>query len=118
MAKATLDFEVEERDDIRIIHISGPLDSATYDEFKAYMDPIVYESGTKTVLNCKKLTYVNSHGVTLMMHYQKAAKMIFSFFGVAAFRPVILKGVKRLGLSEALTWYPTIDDAKETAAAV
>lgn len=38
MAKAILEFEVEERDGVRVIHISGPLDSATYNEFKAYMD--------------------------------------------------------------------------------
>jgi anti-anti-sigma factor len=118
MAKATLDFEVEEQDGIQVVHISGPLDSATYSDFKAYMDPIVYESRTKVVLDCHKLTYVNSHGVTLMMQYQKAAKVVFSFFGVAAFRPYILKGVERLGLSESLKWYPTLEHAMETAAAV
>ena len=117
MAKATLEFKAEEKDGIHLIHVSGPLDSATFDEFKAYLDPIVYESRTKVVLNCQKLTYVNSHGVTLMMQYQKAAKVVFSFFGVAAFRPYILKGVERLGLSESLKWYPTLENAMETAAA-
>jgi len=118
MSKATLDFIVEEKDGIYLIHVSGPLDSVTYSEFKAYLDPIVYESRTKVVLDCRKLTYVNSHGVTLMMHYQKAAKVVFSFFGVAALRPYILKGVERLGLSDSLKWYPTLENALEKAAAV
>jgi len=118
MAKAILEFEVEEKDGIHIVHVSGPLDSATYSDFKAYLDPIVYESRTKVVLDCQKLTYVNSHGVALMMQYQKAAKVVFSFFGVAAFRPYILKGVERLGLGDSLKWYPTLENAMETAAAV
>ena len=117
MSKGALKFTLEERDGIHLIHVSGPLDSATYDEFKAYMDPIVYEATRKVVLDCEKLTYVNSHGVTLMMHYQKVAKMVFSYFLVAGFRPYILKGMGRLGLSDSLTWFPTIENAMEMAAA-
>ena len=118
MEKTTLDFVVEDRDGIRVIHVSGPLDSMTFDSCKAYLDPIVNQSRVRIVLDCQNLTYVNSHGVALLMHYQRTAMKGFSYFGIAAFRPRILKGIEMLGLGKYLTWSPTLEKAIETAAAM
>ena len=118
MAKGTLDFEIEDRDGIRLIHVSGPLDSATYDQCKAYLDPIISESHVRIVLDCQNLTYVNSRGVTLLMHYQRTAQQGFSFFGIAALRPHTLKSIELLGLGKLLRWYPTLENALETAASM
>lgn len=118
MAAATLDFECEELSGVQLIHVSGPLDSATYDEFKNYMDPRIGQSNVRIVLNCQNLTYVNSRGLTLLMHYQRTAKLSFSFFGIAALRQRTLKGIELLGMDKFLTWYPTIEDALQTAAAI
>ena len=41
MAKATLSFEVEDRGGIRVIHMTGPLDSATYNQCKDYLEPLI-----------------------------------------------------------------------------
>ncbi len=114
---ATLDFEIEESNGIQVIHISGPLDSQTYNQCKDYLDPIINHSGANVVLDCQNLTYVNSRGITLLMQYQRIATQSFSFFGIAAFRPHILKGIERLGLGKLLTWYPTIEKALDTASA-
>ena len=113
-----LNFEIEDRNGIRLIHVSGPLDSATYDQFKNYMDPLIGQSRVRIVLDCQNLTYVNSRGLTLMVHYERTVKRGFSFFGVAALRPRILKGIELLGLNKVVTWYPTLEEALEIAAAV
>lgn len=118
MSKATLNFEIEDREGIRVIHASGPLDSATYDQCKDYLDPIISQTNVRIVLDCQDLTYVNSRGVTLLMHYQRTATLGFSFFGIAALRPHTLKSIELLGLSKLLKWYPTIENAMEMAAAV
>ena len=118
MAAATLNFEIENRNDIRLIHVSGPLDSMTYDQFKSYLDPIVSQSHVRIVLDCQGLTYVNSRGLTLLMHYQRTTRLGFSFFGIAALRPRIIKGIELLGLTKMVTWYPTLDEALQIAAAV
>ncbi|MGD9781271.1 MAG: STAS domain-containing protein [Kiritimatiellia bacterium] len=117
MADATLNFDVEDREGIRLIHVSGPLDSATYDQFKRYVDPMINGARVRIVLDCQNLTYVNSRGLTLLMHYQKNAKVAFSFFGVAALRPRIVKGIELLGLGKLMTFYPTLEEALQTAAA-
>ena len=117
MAAATLNFEIENRNDIRLIHVSGPLDSMTYDQFKSYLDPIVSQSHVRIVLDCQGLTYVNSRGLTLLMHYQRTSKLDLSFLGIAALRPRILRNIELLGLDKLMTWYPTIEQALQTAAA-
>jgi anti-sigma B factor antagonist len=118
MSSATLSFEIEQREDIQLIHVSGPLDSITYDQFKTYLDPIVNCTNGRIVLDCSNLTYVNSRGVTLLVHYQRTTKLDFTFFGIAALRPRIVKSIRLLGLGNAVKWYPTLDDALHMAAAV
>ena len=117
MSDATLHFNIEDCDGIRLIHVSGPLDSMTHDQFKNYLDPMVSQSRVRIVLDCQNLTYVNSRGVTLLMHYQRTSKLDFSFLGIAALRPRILRNIELLGLDKLMTWYPTIEQALQTAAA-
>ena len=118
MAKARLSFESEEIQGITVIHVSGPLDSATYDLCREYLDPLLGRPRVRIVLDCRNLTYANSRGLGLLMHYQRTATLDFSFFGVAALGPQTLKSMQLLGLDKFLTRYPTIEEAIEAAKAM
>ena len=117
MSDATLNFDVEDLNGIRLIHVSGPLDSVTHDQFKQFMDAQLRQARIRIVLDCQNLTYVNSRGVMLLMHYQRTSKLDLSFLGIAALRPRILRNIELLGLDKLVTWYPTIEQALQTAAA-
>ena len=117
MSEATLKFEVDDCNGIRLIHVFGPLDSATYEQFKQFMDPQLRQARTRIVLDCQNLTYVNSRGVTLLMHYQRTSNLDLSFLGIAALRPRILKGMEMLGLGKFVTSFPTVEEALQMAAA-
>ncbi len=117
MSEAVMNFDVEDCNGIRLIHVSGPLDSVTYDQFKQFMDPQLRQARSRVVLDCQNLTYVNSRGVTLLLHYQRTCKLDFSFLGIAALRPRILRNMQLLGLDKLMTWFPTIEEALQTAAA-
>ena len=118
MSEAMLKFDIEEYKGVRVIHVSGPLDSVTHDQFKQFMDPLLGKARVRIVLDCQNLTYVNSRGLTLLVHYERTTKLGFSFFGVAALRPRILKGIELLGLDKLVKWYPTLEEAMDMAAAV
>ena len=118
MSKAQLQFETEDRSGVHLVRISGPLDSITYDQFRAYMDPLVIQSQKRVVLDCTDLTYVNSRGVALLLHYQRTSSLKLSFFGITGVPPRIVKEVEMLGLRKLLSWYPTLDSAMEIAAAM
>lgn len=118
MAADTFKLETEARNGAELIHISGPLDSATFDRFKKYMDPIVVQPHVLIVLDCQRLTYVNSRAWLLLMHYHRTAMLGFSNFKLAAFNPRSLKGIQLLGLGKYLMWSSTIEEALQPAAAM
>ena len=118
MSEATLKFEVDDCNGIRLIHVFGPLDSATYDQFKAFMDPVVAQPQLVIVLDCRNLTYVNSHAWTLLMHYHRWAMQGLSNFKIAAFNSRLMKGIQRLGLGNYLAMSPTVEDALHPALAM
>ena len=118
MQAGTLKLETEVKDGVLMVQVSGPLDSATYDQFKTFMEPIIAQPHVRVVLDCRKTTYVNSRVWTLLMHFRRVAMQALSDFTVAAFDPRSLKGIQRMGLDKGLVWLPTVEDALRPALAM
>lgn len=117
MTNSVLVFDVEERNGIHMVHMAGPLDSMTFDQGKAFLDSMV-QSFTHIILDCRNLTYINSKGLTLLMHYQRRAKLNFCFFGLAGLSKRARKGIELLGLERNMTSYSTMDEALAMAEAI
>lgn len=118
MSTAQLQFETEDRQGVHVVRISGPLDSMTFSQFRAYMDPLVDQANKRILLDCADLTYLNSRGVALLLHYQRSCNLKLTFFGITEVPPRIAKGVEMLGLRKMLSWYPSLETAMEVAAAM
>ena len=118
MQAGTLKLETEFKEGVLMVQVSGPLDSATYDQFKTFMEPIIAQPRVRIVLDCRKTTYVNSRAWTLLMHFHRVALQALSDFKIAAFDPHSLKGIQRMGLDKGLAWLPTVDDALHPALAM
>ena len=115
MAEAVLTIQLENSNGVQLIHVSGPLDSVTHDQFRSQLDPLVNESGVRLVLDCTNLTYVNSKGLALLGRYQQITMKNLSFFGVAGLNKRIMKTIELLGLSRIVKIYPSVDEAVEAA---
>ncbi len=118
MTAASLKMEIEDRMGIHLIQVSGPLDSITYDDFKNQMDALMSKTQVRIVMNCENITYVNSRGLALLAHYQRASAKDLSFFGLAGLNPRITKAVEMLGMSKLIKIYPTLNEAMEVAQAL
>jgi stage II sporulation protein AA (anti-sigma F factor antagonist) len=118
MAGIGLTAEVEDCNGIGVVHIAGPLDPMTHDTFRSKLDPLVAPSRFRLVLDCEKLTYVNSTGLTLLARYHRSALQARSFFGIAALNPRILKAIDLLGMGNLVKPYPTVADALRAAETV
>ncbi len=116
MADAVLTTQIESRDGIQLVHVAGPLDSMTHEEFKGLLDPMVNQTKTHIVLDCENLTYVNSKGLALLGRYQRIAIQNLSFFGIAALNRRITKTIELLGMSKLVRLYPTVEEAMQAAA--
>ena len=116
MADAVLTTQIENRDGIQLVHVSGPLDSMTHDQFKNLLDPMVSQPHVRIVLDCENLSYVNSKGLALLGRYQRITIQNLSFLGIAALNRRITKTIELLGMSKLVKLYPTVEEAVQTAA--
>ena len=116
MAEAVLTTQIENRDGIQLVHVSGPLDSMTHDQFKDLLDPMVSQSRMRIVLDCTNLTYVNSKGLALLGRYQRVSLQNLSFLGIAALNRRITKTIELLGMSKLVKLYSTVEEAMQAAA--
>ena len=115
MSDAVLTTQIESREGVQVIHISGPLDSMTHDRFKDLLDPMVNQSRVSIVLDCDNLSYVNSKGLALLGRYQRIALQNLSFLGIAALNRRITKTIELLGMSKLVKLYPTLAEAMAAA---
>ena len=116
MSNAGLSTQIEEREGIRVIHVTGPLDSETHDSLKELLDPLVKQARVRIVLDCEHLSYVNSKGLMLLARYHRTAVQNLSFFGIAALNSRILKAIDLLGMGKLVRLYPTVEAAQQAAA--
>jgi len=118
MAISELSLEREDRDGVQIVHVRGPLDSLSHDQFKEYMDELAGQPHPNIVLDCEHLSYINSRGITLLARYQRALSSSLAFFGIAALNARLMKSIELLGMAKILRLYPTLDDAMKAATAL
>ena len=116
MANAVLTTQIENRDGIQLVHVAGPLDSMTHDQFKELLDPMVNHPHVRIVLACENLSYVNSKGLALLGRYQRITIQNLSFLGIAALNRRIVKTIELLGMSKLVKLYPTVEEAMKAAA--
>ena len=118
MAEAVLTTQIENRDGVQLVHLSGPLDSVTHDQFKDLLDPIVNQSNVRLVLDCEQLSYINSKGLALLGRYQRISMQNLSFMGIAALNRRLPPPIALLGMSRLVKLYATVEEAIQGARGV
>lgn len=111
-----LTTQIENCNDIHLVHVSGALDSMVFEQFKEMMDPMVNHTHVRIVLDCEKLTYVNSTGLALLGRYQRISSQNLSFLGIAGLNKRLVKTIEMLGMGKVVTLYPTVEEALKAAA--
>lgn len=118
MAESSLTTRLEMVDGIQVIRVSGPLDSATHDGFREFLEPIVNQKRAKIVLDCTELTYVNSKGLAMIGRCQRLILQNLSFMAVAGVNKRIRKTIDLLGLGKIVKLYDSVDEAMSAARAL
>ena len=111
-----LTTQIENRDGIHLVHVLGALDSMVFDQFKDMTDPLVNHAHVRIVLDCEKLTYVNSTGLALLGRYQRISSQNLAFLGIAGLNKRLVKTIDVLGLGKLVKLYPTVEEALKAAA--
>lgn len=113
-----LTSQIENRNGIQLIHLSGALDSETHEQIEALLAPMVDQSDVRIVLDCAALSYVNSTSLALLGHCQRISLQNRSFMGIAGLNRRITKTIEMLGMSKLMPLYANVEQAMEAAAAM
>ena len=112
-----LTTQIENRAGIQLVHVLGALDSMEFEQFKDMMDPLVNHAHARIVLDCEKLTYVNSKGLALLGRYQRISSQNLSFLGVAGMNKRLVKTIEVLGMGKLVKLYDNVEEALKAASA-
>ena len=96
-----------------MVYLSGDIDAASIGEFQTTVEPLCKESGSKVLLECKSLNYVNSTGFGVLFTLNRTCQQNGGVFALCTLKSKIKMLMKVLGLVELLTIYPTQEDALE-----
>ena len=110
-----LTTQIENRDGVHLVRLSGALDSASFDSLKETLAPMIAQPHVRLVLDCENLTNVNSRGLALFAQYQMAAAKRQSFVGIAALNRRITQTFELIGLREFVKLLATVEEAIRAA---
>ena len=110
MASDILEITKEKQGRITVLHIIGPVDSATVGQFKVTLTPFSKTQGARIVIDVKELTYINSNAIGLLMMFRRQLYINggrLALCGVSARFDKTLKTMK----ADSLKIYDNLDDA-------
>lgn len=96
---------------ITVMHISGPVDSETIEQFKAKLDEVSAKAGALVLMDCTDLMYLNSRAIGMLL---KAYRQIafgrgrLALFGV---NKKLVRTLDLLHLGKELLIYETREEA-------
>jgi len=111
MASPELKLFTEQIDNVTVVTVNGPVDSATIEQFRSYLDPLSQKNNTYILLDCENLTYINSRGLGLLAKWHRSCFGHLGWFGLCKVNRKLVRTMDLLGLGTLLKFYESRDDA-------
>ena len=108
-----LELEIKIRSDghVSILTLSGPVDSATFDRFQDTLGPFCLIPGAKVLLDCSKLTYLNSRSIGLLMRHHRGLQISHGRLALAHVNQKLVRTLDLLQIGKSLAIYPSVEEA-------
>ncbi len=101
---------------ILVLELAGGLDFKSADGVEKILAEGIDSPPLRCVVDCAKLDYMNSHGVSLLLHYLDLAREKGGEIFLAGLRPGPSAVIDRLGIGHVIRVFPTVADAEEAFA--
>ena len=105
-------------DDIAMVRVTGPVDSETFGEFKEALEPLYLSERPKIILDCERLTYINSKGIGLLAVAHRRTLMHGGQLALFGLNPVIRQTLDLLGLATRLHLFDDQESAVHSFASL
>lgn len=86
--------QAESDEKVKIVNIIGVLDTISSPKAEEVLNPLIGQDGNCIIVNCSKLSYMNSTGLALLMRYHvqmKRRKGSFKIVAPAAYTKEIIE---------------------------
>jgi len=102
---------VPEHPDAVLVTVAGPVDPKTVNRFKAELDALVKAGNQRFVLDCSRLTYVNSSGLAYLLNLVGGLPPKEGLVALASVDPKIMVIFNMMGITQLFRFYPSAADA-------
>jgi len=107
-----LTTEIEKKaDGAYIVHLAGRLDTDSAPACEKAMQPLLDEPARKLLLDMKKLDYISSIGLRIVLKAQKAAKAVGGKVVISGMQPQIAKVFKLAGIMAHTEIFDSVESA-------
>lgn len=97
--------------DTKLIHFDGDLDSTNVETTLEVITNLFHEGVVNLVADFKKLRYVNSTGLGILLHISKTAKEREGHFKIAEVNENVYEIIEIIGANTLLDIYDSVEDA-------
>lgn len=111
MAEPGLKIFSEMVGNVHVVTVNGPVDSATFEQFRCTLDPIAMKAGAYVLLDCEGLTYINSRGLGLLAKYHRSCFGHLGWFALCNVNRKLVRTMDLLGLGSVLKFYNSREEA-------
>ncbi|HMP72594.1 MAG TPA: STAS domain-containing protein [Kiritimatiellia bacterium] len=111
MSERDLEVIVNDEQGVTTIFVDGPVDSATIETFKNRLDPVCLKPAARILLDCSKLSYLNSRAIGLLVKYHRSLVLTRGKFVLYGLNSRLVRTLDLLQLGKMLISYPTRDEA-------
>ena len=107
-----LEFEdIEGRSDAKMVKFVGDLDATNVEEVLEKIVNLLNEGRVNVIADFKKLRYVNSTGLGILLHFSKSAKEKGGSFRIANVNENVYEIIEIIGATTLLDIYDEVDEA-------
>ncbi len=111
MMASQLDIRVELDEKLGVTSLTGPVDSATFGQFRETMEPLSHRAGFKLVVDASRLSYINSRGIALLAAMHRALMAQMGNLVLCGINERIARTIDLLGLAKRIRVFETREEA-------
>lgn len=106
-----LEISKEEINGIAVLALKGRLNVATTSELEAELKTLLDAGKQKIVLDCRRLEYISSAGLRVMLAYAKSFKKISGQVALSALSANVKQVFEISGFTSIFPIYSSLDEA-------
>lgn len=103
--------DIKGKDNVKLVHFLGDLDATNVETVLEKICNLLNEGYINIIADFKKLRYVNSTGLGILLHFSKTAKEKSGSFKIANINENVYEIIEIIGATSLLEIYDELEEA-------